>query len=80
MLSGMKIKTSVTLDEQVVKAIDKMATGGMSRSQILEDAAKIYLAARARMAREQRDRRILDEAADALNREMEDVLTYQGDV
>lgn len=80
MFVGMKVKTSVTIDEGLLRAIDKATTVGRSRSRIIEDAAREYLAGRARAAREARDLKILDATADALNREMEDVLAYQADV
>ena len=51
-----------------------------SRSRIIEDAARDYLAREARLARDTRDREIIDQAADALNAEMEDVLSYQADL
>jgi hypothetical protein len=38
------------------------------------------LARRARAAREARDLEILNGAAEALNREMDDVLSYQADI
>jgi metal-responsive CopG/Arc/MetJ family transcriptional regulator len=76
----MRIKTSVTIDERVLRAIDKATTSKRSRSRLLEDAAREFLARRARAAREARDLEILNHAADALNREMEDVLAFQGDV
>jgi metal-responsive CopG/Arc/MetJ family transcriptional regulator len=76
----MRVKTSVTIDERVLRAIDKAATRTRSRSRLIEDAAREYLSRRNRAAREARDLAILDEAADELNREMEDVLAYQGDV
>ena len=44
------------------------------------NAVRNFLARRARAAREARDLAILNEWADALNREMEDVLAYQADV
>ena len=78
--SGMRVKTSVTIDEKVLKAIDRSTTRGRSRSRILEDAAREYLSRQAREAREARDREILDRVAGRLNREMEDVLSYQADL
>jgi len=51
--------------------------------RIIQDAARKVLefqARRARTARETRDLAILNAAAEELNREMEDVLTYQADV
>jgi metal-responsive CopG/Arc/MetJ family transcriptional regulator len=76
----MRVKTSVTIDERVLKAIDKAATRTRSRSRLIEDAAREFLARRARSAREARDLAILNEAAEPLNREMDDVLAYQADV
>jgi metal-responsive CopG/Arc/MetJ family transcriptional regulator len=76
----MRVKTSVTIDERVLRAIDKAATRTRSRSRLIEDAAREYLSRRNRAAREARDLAILNEAADELNREMEDVLAYPGDV
>jgi metal-responsive CopG/Arc/MetJ family transcriptional regulator len=64
----------------VLKAIDKVTSPTRSRSRLIEDAAREFLARRARSAREARDLAILNEAADALNQEMDDVLAYQADV
>jgi len=76
----MRVKTSVTIEESVLRAIDKAATRHRSRSRIIEDAAREFLARRARAAREARDLVILNGVADELNEEMEDVLSYQADV
>jgi len=80
MIGGMRVKTSVTIDERVLRAIDKTTTRTRSRSRVIEDAAREFLARRARAARERRDLAILNESADALNQEMEDVLAYQADI
>jgi metal-responsive CopG/Arc/MetJ family transcriptional regulator len=76
----MRVKTSVTIDEGVLRAIDKVATRTRSRSRVIEDAARDFLARRARSAREARDLEILNAQAEALNREMDDVLAYQADL
>jgi metal-responsive CopG/Arc/MetJ family transcriptional regulator len=76
----MRVKTSVTIDERVLRAIDKTTSRNRSRSRVIEEAARDFLARRARAAREARDLDILNESADALNCEMEDVLAYQADV
>jgi metal-responsive CopG/Arc/MetJ family transcriptional regulator len=80
MIGSMRVKTSVTIDERVLKAIDKATTSTRSRSRLLEDAAREFLSRRARAARESRDLAILNESATDLNEEMEDVLDYQADV
>lgn len=74
------MKTSVAIDERVLKAIDKATTRNRSRSRVIEDAAREFLARRARGAREARDLAILNESAAALNEEMQDVLAYQADL
>ena len=74
----MRVKTSITIDEGLLRAIDKVTSRGRSRSRIIEDATRAYLAGRAKGAREARDLQILNAAAIALNREIEDVLAYQG--
>ena len=76
----MRVKTSVTIDERVLRAIDKSTSRHRSRSRVIEEAAREFLARRARAAREARDLAILNEAADALNREMDDVLSHQADI
>lgn len=76
----MRVKTSVTIDERVLRAIDKSTSRHRSRSRVIEEAAREFLARRARAAREARDLTILNETADALNREMDDVLSYQADI
>ena len=67
----------MTIDDKVLRAIDRAVTREKSRSRIIEDAARDYLTQRARLARDSRDREIIDRAADGLNAEMEDVLSYQ---
>lgn len=76
----MRVKTSITIDERVLRAIDRATSRNRSRSRVIEDAAREFLARRARAARGARDLEILNEGADALNREMDDVLTYQAEV
>ena len=73
------MKTSVTIDQRVLRAIDKATSRGRSRSRVIEEAAREFLLRRARAAREARDLEILNETAEALNREMEEVLAFQAD-
>ena len=73
----MKLKTSVTLDREVVAAVEAIARSGESRSQVIERLLQQSLAARTRLARDERDRGIIDAHADELNEEALDVLRYQ---
>ena len=75
----MKVKTSVTLEQGVVAAVEKTARDGESRSQVIERLLRESLATRARAAIDGRDRDIIDAHADELNDEAADVLAYQVD-
>jgi len=76
----MRVKTSVTLSEDVLKAVKRAAGRGESRSQAVERLLREGIAARARRAANARDLALINGNADALNAEAEDVLAYQGDV
>lgn len=76
----MKIKTSVTLSNELLNAIDTHMTQYRSRSAFLEAAARDYLASLAKRHAEQRDLEIINRRAGALNAETEDVLAYQGPI
>ena len=73
----MKVKTSITLSEEILEAIDLHIGEYRSRSEFLETAARDFLAQLARKEAEQRDLDIINRHADSLNAEAEDVLTYQ---
>ena len=72
----MKVKTSVTLSEDLLVAVDELAKAS-SRSEVIEDALREFLAARARRLRDARDLEIMNARADAYNAETADLLTYQ---
>ena len=73
----MKLKTSITLDQEIVAAVEAIARSGESRSQVIERLLRQSLAARARSAMDERDRGIINAHADELNEEALDVLGYQ---
>jgi metal-responsive CopG/Arc/MetJ family transcriptional regulator len=75
----MKLKTSVTLSEDLVKMVDQAARKGEARSQALERLVREALAARARNEADERDRDLINRNADALNAEVQDALRYQID-
>lgn len=76
----MKVKTSVTLPADLIKAIDRAGRKGEARSRTLERLVREGLAVRARLDIEARDTALINQHADALNAEAEDVLAYQADV
>ena len=76
-VSGMKVKTSITLSNEILEAIDLHIGEYRSRSEFLETAARKFIAQLVRKEAERRDLEIINRHADSLNAEAEDVLTYQ---
>ncbi|MBN1612447.1 MAG: ribbon-helix-helix protein, CopG family [Polyangiaceae bacterium] len=76
----MRVKTSITLSEHALAAVDRLAGKQSSRSRVIEAAIEAYVAERARATRDARDRAILDAIAPEVADEMLDVLSYQADV
>jgi metal-responsive CopG/Arc/MetJ family transcriptional regulator len=76
----MKVKTSITLSEELMRSIDEAAGDRINRSQFIEEAVKEYIVQRARKKREFDDLAILNKKADKLNKEAADVLSYQVDL
>ena len=79
-ISSMKLKTSITLSEGVVRRLDQATGKGESRSQAIERLLRERLAERARQAADHRDLALINEHADVLNAKAEDVLKYQVDL
>ena len=73
----MKIKTSITLSEEVLLEIDKISGESRNRSAFIEIAIRDFLKKRAKKIRDDRDLEILNKNSKRLNREAEDVLSYQ---
>lgn len=76
-VSSMKIKTSITLSEEILEAIDLHIGEYRSRSEFLEMAVRQFIGQLALEKAERRDLQIINRHADSLNAEAEDVLTYQ---
>lgn len=73
----MKLKTSVTLSEETVRALDEIAGPGGNRSRVIEEAMSEFVRRRSRELRDARDLEIINRNAERLNREVEDILAYQ---
>ncbi len=76
----MKIKTSITLDEDLLKYIDDEFGEQINRSQFIEEAVKEYVSRRMHSKRDRTDLEILNRKADKLNKEAADILSYQADL
>ena len=73
----MKVKTSNTLAEDLLKVIDEQSGPHKSRSDFIEKAVRAYVAQVIRDQKNARDLEIINRQADRLNKEAKDVLTYQ---
>ena len=75
--SSMKEKTSITLSKEILAGIDRIAGPKQSRSALIEAVLAQYLRRQARARVEARDLELINNAADELNAEVEDILRYQ---
>ena len=73
----MKVKTSITLSEEILEKIDEMTKKRGKRSAFIEQAVRTYIEQKQRKLRDKRDQEILNQHADRLNKEADDVLSYQ---
>ena len=73
----MKQKTSVTLSPDVLAGIDRLAGKGHSRSALIEQVLRRFLAQQERARINARELELLNKFADELNAEAADALGYQ---
>lgn len=73
----MKVKTSITLSKDLLKDVDHFAQEYKNRSEFIETALRKFVAELIRQKQDARDLKIINEHAEALNEEAEDVLSYQ---
>ena len=76
----MKVKTSITLSEDIVRYIDASVSDQQTRSEFIEKAVRDFIARRMQKERDSKDLAILNKEAERLNKEAEDVLSYQAEV
>jgi len=78
-ISSMKIKTSITLSDDLIQAIDGYTREYHTRSEFIEEAVRVFIKQLIRKQQDTRDLKIINNRADYLNKEALDVLTFQGD-
>lgn len=76
-IGGMKVKTSVTLTEDLLQTLDAMPEAQGSRSDFLEEAAWAYIRELRRRKRAKHDIAIIERRAEYLHEEVMDALGYQ---
>jgi metal-responsive CopG/Arc/MetJ family transcriptional regulator len=77
MFLGIKVKTSITLSEDLLEAIDQWSTLFKSRSEFIESALRAYIAKMIRDEQNAKDLAIINQRVARLNKEAADVLNYQ---
>ncbi len=74
----MKIKTSITLSQDLLREVDaRVEAQQRSRSEFIEEALRVYLAHADRAALQAREAALLRKHARSLNAEMAEVLEFQ---
>lgn len=73
----MKIKTSITVSQELLTVLEEYIGAEQSRSLFLEQAAWEYIAKLRRAQRNARDFEIINRRADFLNAEVHDALSCQ---
>lgn len=74
----MKVKTSITISEELLKVVDKRAKQyKKNRSDFIEAAVWAFIGKLIRDEQNARDLEILNRRADFLNQEAAEVLAYQ---
>lgn len=72
----MKVKTSITLSEESLQALDQLQEFA-NRSQAIEMAVQTYLNLRAKQRRNRKDLKLLNKHHHRFNAEAAEVLSYQ---
>jgi metal-responsive CopG/Arc/MetJ family transcriptional regulator len=73
----MKAKTSLTLSEDLVASIDKLAGPKVSRSAYIEQILREFVDGRAQARKDAREVAAINRHAAQLNVEMSDALSFQ---
>jgi metal-responsive CopG/Arc/MetJ family transcriptional regulator len=73
----MKAKTSLTISEDLIKAIDRLAGSKVSRSAFVENILRDFVEGHAQARRDAREIAAINRHAAELNLEMADALSFQ---
>ncbi|TAL33272.1 MAG: hypothetical protein EPN93_14675 [Spirochaetes bacterium] len=73
----MKMKTSITIANELLQEIDTLLQGKGNRSGLIEKAVKEYIDRIKRTGRNKTDIELINSSLEELNKEALDVLDYQ---
>ncbi|MCF7953779.1 MAG: ribbon-helix-helix domain-containing protein [Spirochaetales bacterium] len=72
-----KIKTSITISNEILSEIDHLMPKNGNRSSFIESAIKFYIAQKYKEQRNRHDLELLNANYEDLNKEANDILSYQ---
>lgn len=75
----MKVRTSVTLPEELLTKVDALTGKNRNRSEIVECALRDYVAREKPEKLNTRDIEIINEHADLINKQVEETLEFQAE-
>ena len=73
----MKVRTSITLPDNLLKEVAEMIDDSGSRSAFFETAIREYIERCRKKMRDRTDLELINISADDLNKKAEEVLSYQ---
>jgi hypothetical protein len=73
----MKVRTSVTLPQDLLKTVDGLVGSNRHRSEFIEAALRTYVAVMLRKRQNENDLEILNRRAPVLNEQARDLQEYQ---
>lgn len=73
----MRVKTSITVEKELLEAVDKLSGKNKNRSEFIEAAIQAYIVQQTRGNENAKDLEMINDSADILNQEALDVLEYQ---
>lgn len=73
----MKVKASITISDDILRAVDSLSKPYSNRSEFIESAVRRFIEQLKREKRNAEDLKIINRRAKRLNREAADVLDYQ---
>ncbi len=76
---SMKVRTSITLPEELLVKVDELAGSKNRRSKIVESALVAYVEKKTPRKRNQRDIDIINKNADLINKQVEETLEFQAE-
>lgn len=73
----MKVKTSITISEYILREMDNLLNQSGSRSSFIEQALLEYIQHHKKLMRDHKDLELINAHAEEMNEEADDILSFQ---